>query len=252
MTGSRGSLLLLAAIAGASAIFVATTDGIDARVWGVPVRSRSWERPAIVAMVLTGAAGLQFRHELMVLVLRAPAPIVARARAFIGPLPAITACAAGVLALAFGTWAAGGADSYGYVSQAELLAAGRLTDSMPRSRAFAWPSVPYTLTPLGYKEGVQRGTLAPIYPPGFPLLMAPFAAIDRRAGFLVVPLCAAMAVWLCSRIGRERVHHCDAAQRQHSLLRGAPHSAMGQAGSGGARPGSCGAARGWPHALCHP
>ena len=141
---------------------------------------------------------------------RGRAGIIAGVPRAVAALSALTAIApalliAWTLAVSwwFGTHAAGGADSYGYVSQAELLARGRLTDTMPLHPAFDWPDVPYTLTPLGYARHAQHGQLAPIYPPGFSLMMAPLVWIDPRAVFAVVPLCAALAVWLCVRLGRQ-------------------------------------------------
>ena len=123
---------------------------------------------------------------------RRAAPVIALA----------AACAAATVSMAFGTYAVGGADSYGYVSQAELLARGRLTEPPPRDPGFTWPDAPATLTPLGFTGG-PGGALAPLYPPGLPLLMAPLALVDRRAVFLLLPLCAAAAVWLCWRLGHE-------------------------------------------------
>jgi hypothetical protein len=102
----------------------------------------------------------------------------------------------------FGTFAAGGADSYGYLSQARLLAAGRLTADLAPSAPFTWPDVPATLTPLGYTAGAAPGTLAPLYPPGLPLLMAPLALVHPDAVFAVVALSAAAAVGLCWPLGR--------------------------------------------------
>ncbi len=60
-------------------------------------------------------------------------------------------------ALRFGTYAAGGADSFGYLSQAELFAQGRLTGTMPRHEGFDWPDVPATLTPLAYTRNAVAG-----------------------------------------------------------------------------------------------
>ena len=68
-------------------------------------------------------------------------------------------------------------------------------------RAFTWPDVPYTLDAarIHARSGPER-TLAPIYPPGLPLMMAPFTRRSTRARvFLVVPLCAACTVWFCFR-----------------------------------------------------
>lgn len=194
MTAQRRgvSLLLLGLVAALFAGFVAITGGIDTRIAGIAVRSRSWERPATIALALT-AAGLFFvRHALAWL----------PARLF-RTLPAIVVLWGGAASLVFGSYAAGGADSFGYISQAELLAHGRLTDAVPSHPAFNWPDVPYTLTPLAFTRGPDPTRLVPVYPPGLPMMMAPFARIHPAAVFLVVPLCAALTLWCCLRLGRE-------------------------------------------------
>ena len=106
-------------------------------------------------------------------------------------------------ALWFGTYAAGGADSFGYLSQARLFAHGRLTDTMPRHEGFDWPDVPATLTPLAYTRNSVPDVLVPVYPPGLSMMMAPLALVHSNAVFLLVPLCAALTVWLTIVLGRE-------------------------------------------------
>jgi cell division protein FtsW (lipid II flippase) len=186
------TLLLLGLIAALFAVFVGLTGGIDTRIAGVAVRSRSWERPATVAIALL-AAGLFFVRHLF-------AGVPAR---LFRVLPALILLWGAVAALAFGTYAAGGADSFGYISQAELLAHGRLTDTMPSHPAFDWPDIAVTLTPLAFTRGPHPGELVPVYPPGLPLLMAPLTWIHSYAVFLVVPLCAVFTLWCCLRLGRE-------------------------------------------------
>src|SRR5688500_14739166 len=184
----RTALLALTGVIAAFAGYVAVTGGIDTSIAGIPVRSRSWERPAAIASVLAVVVIWIFRDRALAL-----ASLLSTRRIRI-PLAVIAAGWVGVAALTYGTFAAGGADSYGYVSQAELFAAGRLTQPLPRFRGFTWADVPSTLTPLGYTLGPSRTTLSPTYPPGLPLLMAPFAALHARAVFLLVPLCAVAAV----------------------------------------------------------
>ena len=189
----RGTALLALALAVAVfAGFVAMTGGIDTRVAGIAVRSRSWERPATVAAVLLVAASFFLRHRLA----------GAAARLFTA-LPVLIIIWGATAALAFGTYAAGGADSFGYISQAELLAHGQLTEAMPAHPAFDWPDIPTTLTPLAFTRGPQEGRLVPVYPPGLPLLMAPFTWMHGWAVFLVVPICAALTLWFCVLLGRE-------------------------------------------------
>ena len=203
MTPRRGwTLFGLAAVFAGFAVFVALTGGIDTRLWNIPIRSRSWDRPAAVALAcgLLGASIL--RREILTAFSRLGPRALNAGRLLLRGIPLIAACSAGIAAIAFGTHAAGGADSYGYVSQAHLLARGRLTEPLLRSRSFTWPDVPHTLVPLGYRLSPSQRELSPTYPPGLPLLMAPFAAVDARAVFLVVPLCAVVSVWVCFLIGR--------------------------------------------------
>jgi hypothetical protein len=118
---------------------------------------------------------------------------------------------AGALALAvlaagirWGAMVAGGADSYGYVSQAGLWLQGRLTVQQDIVAATPWPDAAETWAPLGYRPSPhQRDRLVPIYAPGLPLLMALFQKVGGYcAAFLVVPLCGALTVWLTFVLGR--------------------------------------------------
>ena len=81
--------------------------------------------------------------------------------------------------LSFCTYAAGGADSSGYLNQARLFSHGRSVDDsrLPGS----WPDGIDKLAPLGFRPTPDRRHLAPIYPPGYPLLMAPAFLIHERA-----------------------------------------------------------------------
>lgn len=186
------ALLVLAALCGAWTAFVAWTGGLEAEIAGIAIRSRNWHRPAFAAVALATIGGVLARRRLP-----------AYAAAIAGALPLLAACFAAAVGVLFGTFAAGGADSYGYVSQAVLFAQGRLTmDAGP----YAMPDVPGArtlLVPLGYTPGRTPDELAPVYPPGLPLLMAPLAAIHPSGVFLLVPLCAAAAVWGSARLGRE-------------------------------------------------
>jgi hypothetical protein len=118
---------------------------------------------------------------------------------------------AGVLALAvlaagirWGAMVAGGADSYGYVSQAGLWPQGRLVVQQEIVRSSPWPDAAETWSPLGYRPSPhQPDGIVPIYAPGLPLLMA---ICQRLAGycaaFVVVPLCGGLTIWLTFVLGR--------------------------------------------------
>ena len=194
-----GWLLAVTAVAAVVAVAVWWTGGFSVRIAGILVRSRSWERPAAVA--LAGAALFIWLERARV--------AGALGRAWSGSESPRIAGALAVLAMAwtltagivFGTYASGGADSYGYVGQARLLVQGRLTDSVPIRPAFTWPDVEMTLTPLGFTRGQSPGVIAPRYPPGFPLLLAPLTLISETAIYLLVPVLGVLLVWGTYRLG---------------------------------------------------
>jgi len=114
---------------------------------------------------------------------------------------AVVVFAAGVR---WGAMVAGGADSYGYVSQAGLWLRGLPTVRQDVVRGAPWPDAAETWSPLAYRPSPREpDTLVPIYPPGLPLLMALFQAVGGYcAGFFVVPLSGALTVWLTFALGR--------------------------------------------------
>ncbi len=183
----------------AYAILVWFTGGFRIEVAGLRLSSRSWERPATVAAIgfvillvtvrVRSAAALRQLSEIL------DSPTFAQRTV------AIAACWTLAAGIGFGTFANGGADSYGYVAQARLLTQGRLTDTIPVSRDYQWPNVEYTLTPLGFTKGQAPGVIAPLYPPGLPLLLAPFAAWSETAIYFVVPICGVLLVWMTYRFG---------------------------------------------------
>ena len=181
------------------AIALALTGGFKISIAGVRFSSHSWGRPAALAAI--GAIAL---------VIAARAQIVAASRSLAVGLESPFACLSAVGAAAIwtvaigiscGTFANGGADSYGYVGQARLLAQGRLTDTIPVRPQYQWPNVDYTLTPLGFTKGRHAGEIAPIYPPGLPLILAPFSALSERAIYIVVPMFGVLLIWLTYRLG---------------------------------------------------
>lgn len=118
---------------------------------------------------------------------------------------AAVAMAACIAAIHWGSPIAGGADSYGYVSQAGLWRQGEVLVHEDIARQSPWPLAINTWTPLGYRPAEGRdgvGAFAPLYPPGLPLLMALFQLVFGYCGaFYIVPLCAAAAVALTYVLG---------------------------------------------------
>lgn len=115
------------------------------------------------------------------------------------------AAAVVAFAIRFGTFAAGGSDSYCYVEQAERWASGTMTSPVAPGESFPWRNVPLSLAPTGFiPSPVHRGAIAPICPAGLSLAMAvPLAlGLPRASVFYVVPLCAGLAVWSVFAVGR--------------------------------------------------
>ncbi|MBI4263281.1 MAG: glycosyltransferase family 39 protein [Acidobacteria bacterium] len=117
-------------------------------------------------------------------------------------LAAALAVCAVALGVRFGTFVASGADSYGYVSQADLWLRGTLIVDQPLGREAPWRNAHFTLAPLGYRPGDERGTMVPTYSPGLPILMAGLKALGGERGvYLAVPLLGGLAVWLTFLLG---------------------------------------------------
>jgi hypothetical protein len=104
----------------------------------------------------------------------------------------------------YGPRAVGGADEYGYASQADLWLEGRLTIDQSFVRQMPWPFAERGFAPLGYHPHPHdRGTLVPTYSPGLPMLLAAakFAG-GQDAMFYVVPVTAGLLSFATFLIGR--------------------------------------------------
>jgi hypothetical protein len=110
-------------------------------------------------------------------------------------------------AVRWGSFVAGGSDSYCYVHQAERWAsflrqgsggqAPGLQIPEPLALEAPWPDAPVTFAPAGHVPSrTVPGALVPICPSGLSIAMAPLLALGGRgAMFLVVPLFGALLVW---------------------------------------------------------
>jgi hypothetical protein len=108
-----------------------------------------------------------------------------------------------LLGVRFGTYAATGADYYGYVSQAGLWRTGELRQVQPAAKEVPWPDAGWTFSPLGYRPGPDPATIVPTYPAGLPILMAlAMTVAGPSAAYWVIPLLGGLAVWLTFVLGR--------------------------------------------------
>jgi hypothetical protein len=110
----------------------------------------------------------------------------------------VTALALAVLVVGirWGTFVAGGSDSYCYVHQAEGWATLRLQTPEPLVVQAPWPTAALTFAPAGHLPSPTfPGAIVPICPAGLSMAMGLFqAAGGRRAVFFVVPLFGALLV----------------------------------------------------------
>lgn len=180
------------------AIVLRMSGGIDLRPVGIPFSSRDPLRPAILAFVLA-LIYTALRREVVSGWLSWLGEQVVR---FAPAIAAALSLYVVFLAMKFGTFVAGGADSYGYVSQAWLWVSGGPTVEQPFARDMPWPMADYLFAPLGYRAKLGGGGIVPTYAPGLPLLMALMIYPFGECGpFLVTPLLAGLLVWVTYKIG---------------------------------------------------
>ena len=124
----------------------------------------------------------------------------------------------------WGVRALGGADTYAYVTEAGLLRAGSLIVREDVVRDSPWPGGLGTWAPIGFREVPdERDAITPVYPPGFPLLIALFQRLFGFCGtFWVVPLCAGAVVWLTHVLGRRLFDRSDIALASALLVAASP------------------------------
>jgi hypothetical protein len=112
---------------------------------------------------------------------------------------------AGVMTVSWrwGSFVAGGSDSYCYLHQAERWAdaiahpfSGRLQVAEPLALQVPWPDAPSSFTPIGHVPSTtEPGAIVPICASGLSIAMAPLVLVGGpQAAFLAIPLFAAVLV----------------------------------------------------------
>ena len=196
--------LLITIVAAAWALFLLVFGGFDAQILGVTITTHEPSRPIILTvvglLVFLSATGLHDVAAALRDTLAFYRDISARLD---GPIVAVLAVAVLAVGVGRGSKAAGGGDSYGYISEAELFLSGHLTIPQPWAKRAPWPDSVLSFAPLGYIPSVDEQSIVPVYSPGLPLMMA---AAKRLAGhcalFWVVPLCGAVLILTTFGIGR--------------------------------------------------
>ncbi len=193
------SILLIAIVASALlAVIAVFGSGVYTNAYGIRLSSQTLWRPALIASV--ASALLLYRSELRQQTLaRIWSQTLHHATAVAIVLGALTVA----IAFRVSAFEAFGADAYGYVSQAHLWAAGNLVQHEPLSLRAPWHEPEWAFAPLGYRPGLQRGTIVPAYAPGLPLLMAGLLVLFGRDGpFFVVPLLGGVTIVSAFLLGR--------------------------------------------------
>lgn len=197
----ESSLLVLTVLAAALAAWIAATGGVRVSMLGIDVRATDAFRPLAVAvaayalrMAIGGRAGLQQDGRRL---RGAVTP-----RSITGALTALIV----IVGIVEGSAIAGGADSHGYISQADLWLKRNIVIKQPDARKVPWPEGPWTFAPLGYRPAPSRNEIVPVYAPGFPLLLALFKSVAGQCAIgSAVPIFAGMLVAVTFAIGRKAV-----------------------------------------------
>jgi hypothetical protein len=196
----RRVIYVLACLLPVWAVVAYFTGGVGWMIGPIRISSRQPIRPLMIGLAIAGwyvwkysrAERTDDGHWLH--------RRVARVLPICVPLFALLAVYVGVH---YGSFAAAGADSYGYVSQARFWLSGIPRVEQPWVQDFSWPNREWVFAPLGYRPFSDDGTLVPVYPVGLPLIMAIFLGIFGNNGpFYVVPVLGALTVWFTYLLGK--------------------------------------------------
>ena len=205
-------LLIAAVLLLLWAAIISASGGFRLEIGGLRISSRNATRVAAAGVLLAFVAWrLAYREDLQ----RAARALTARlARmdlrlaskaATFDRIAAALACGMAValflLGVRCGSRVAGGADAFGYVSAAALVAQGRLGIDQSYADGLPWPGATGSFVPLAYSLGAQD-VIGPTIAPGLPLLMALARGFTACGPYLVVPFCGAVLVLATFWLGR--------------------------------------------------
>ncbi len=208
------TLVVLAGLAACWTILVLWTGGGVWSLAGVRISSRGPRNPAVLtalSVVLAWAFGVTGQRTRTLAdewqsLLEGVAQRVPRIPSAPRLVAGLAAVIVVVVGLTEGARVVGGADSYGYASQAQLWMRGVLRQQPTLFRPLSDVVPIDVMTPLGYRPSVDGETIAPSYPPGLPIVMAVFQTLfGSQSVFWVVPIFAGLLVWATYLLGT-RVH----------------------------------------------
>ncbi len=217
---ARRVLYLIACLAPVWAVIAFVTDGFSVALGPLRVKATEPVRPIIAGAIATGIYAWRYSAADIDRFWRATFGAIKTTAVRAMPVIALMGFVVGVY---YGSFSVGGADSYGYVSQAELWLKGSLRIEQPWVQQFSWPYRGWTFAPLGYRPLSEDGTLVPTYASGLPLLMALFRLVLGANGpFFVVPVLASLVLWLAYLIGRQSTGSAAAGALASLLLLTSP------------------------------
>lgn len=211
----RRALLYCATAVYLFALIIAVTGGGVLTVGALRLSARSVRNPLTIILIAIAAAyALAPRGRRWPTVLDEWTGIVqpvegavvrmlsGRGRLATRAMMFLLATAVAMLGLIGGSHVAGGSDSYGYLSQARLWKSGVLRVEQPLLDDVPAGVPPETFVPLGYRLSPGSDAIVPVYPPGFPLLLAVFELIGGPGlALFVIPLLAGVTVFCTYLLG---------------------------------------------------
>ena len=213
------------------AAIVAATGGFRIEIGPLRVSSRNATRIAFAGAILALVAWRLAYREHVRQAVRALPGLLRRAERGVAatteqcahlerPVAWAIALALLVTGIIYGSRVAGGADAFGYLSEAALLGSGNLAIDQSFAAALPWPNATGSFVPLAYRLGAN-GIMGPTVAPGLPLLMAFAAMLSACGPYLVVPLCGALLVLATYWLGR-RLFGAGAALAAAALVACSP------------------------------
>jgi hypothetical protein len=198
---ARRLLYIVASFLPVWAVIAFFTGGVGWMLGPIRLSSRQPLRPLLIGVALAGWYIWRYPRDER----EADGRWLLRWSGRAVPVAVAAAAALALFAgLRYGSYAAAGSDSYGYLSQARLWLEGTLRLQQPWVEQWSWPNREWMFTPLGYRPSGTEGTIVPTYPAGLPIVMALFLAVFGANGpFYVVPLFGALMVWLTYLLGRQ-------------------------------------------------
>lgn len=197
----RRVVYVLAALLPVWAVVAFFTGGVGWMLGPIRISSRQPLRPFVIGLALAAWYFWRYSREERDADGKWLRDWVARVLPFAVPAAVILAVYLGVH---YGSFAAAGSDSYGYLSQARLWLSGIPRVEQPWVQDFAWPNREWVFSPIGYRPFSPDGTIVPTYPPGLPLLFAMFlGTLGENGPFYVAPLLGGVTVGLTYLLGKE-------------------------------------------------